>query len=514
MPGQESLGSRIGRSAVIVGLGAALLLLFSTGREILVASRFGLSPDFDAFVMALILPTLVTGLLQSIVRLTVIPVYTDHVTRSEEEGNRFFSAMMSVTFIILIIVTIVLVLLAPILLRLLAPGFDQQRYQTAVFLLRISSPLILFSGLSIVIGSVLNARKQFFIPSFVQMMAPAAVVSLLLTFPKAGITLLAIANLTGFFAVFALLYLASLRMGIVYRPMLRAGGGGIRRVAKGAFPLLIGAFLLHNNVVVDNLFASTLTGGSVAALNYAMRINNMTIFLIADSLSSSIFPFFSDFAVKKDYESLRRILDKAIAISSFLIIPATVILSFFAKPLIQTVLQRGAFDEKATQMTSLALVFYLLGTVLTLGTGWLLPRVLNAVEAHSAIMWTSLIGFILNVLLDFLLMRVMGHSGIALSTSLVMCASFLFLLLFVRRKVGKIDLGAQLRRVLRTLLWSVASCITGLLIFWVGILFNVAHPIALAAGIAWAILSFLLTSLILRFEEVTQIVQFARSGEK
>jgi Na+-driven multidrug efflux pump len=55
-------------------------------------------------------------------------------------------------------------------------------------------------------------------------------------------------------------------------------------------------------------------------------------------------------------------------------------------------------------------------------------------------MWGNLVGFLLNVTLNYVLMKAMGVAGIALSTALVLMVAFFYLAICSHRIVRKNEL--------------------------------------------------------------------------
>jgi putative peptidoglycan lipid II flippase len=99
-------------------------------------------------------------------------------------------------------------------------------------------------------------------------------------------------------------------------------------------------------------------------------------------------------------------------------IPVAAAIFLFAEPIVRLVFERGEFSRNDTimvaqvvQMYSVQIPFYLLGI---LGVRFLSAELNNAFTFRI-----SLMGAILNIVLNFLFIELMGLKGIALSTSIV-----------------------------------------------------------------------------------------------
>jgi len=99
-------------------------------------------------------------------------------------------------------------------------------------------------------------------------------------------------------------------------------------------------------------------------------------------------------------------------------LPITCILVFWSEPMTRLLFERGTFTARDTGVvssvaTGLAtqIPFFLVGIV---GV-----RLLNAMGKSRSIMLICLVNMLVNVVANYVLMKYMGVSGIALSTSLV-----------------------------------------------------------------------------------------------
>ena len=116
------------------------------------------------------------------------------------------------------------------------------------------------------------------------------------------------------------------------------------------------------NVIVDKTLASTFVSGSISALNYANRLNQLILGVFISAITTVIFPILSK-EVNYDNISGLKTMGYGVNLILLITIPATVGLIVLAKPIVEIAFQRGEFDATATIMTSQALIFYSLGLV-------------------------------------------------------------------------------------------------------------------------------------------------------
>ncbi len=191
-------------------------------------------------------------------------------------------------------------------------------------------------------------------------------------------------------------------------------------------PMLAGGFLMGSTSVVDQSMAAMLPGGSVAALSYAGKIVGLILAIGATALSTAALPYFSQMVAQNDWAGCRHTLKRYSVLIFVTTVPLTLALMAFSRPLVRLVFQRGAFTAADTDLVSWVQICYSIQIPFYIGS-MLFVRFLSSIRRNDVMMYGSGISLILDVSLNLVLMRVWGIAGIALSTSLVYVAAFLFL---------------------------------------------------------------------------------------
>src|SRR5699024_7636687 len=130
----------------------------------------------------------------------------------------------------------------------------------------------------------------------------------------------------------------------------------LRKALLLIIPVLIGSAVQQINTVVDKTLASSLVEGSISALTYASRINDLIISVFVMAITTVVFPMLSRAFAQDDGLKVRRIMGQGINIILIITVPATIGILLLAEPIVRIFFQRGAFSEMATHMTSKALV--------------------------------------------------------------------------------------------------------------------------------------------------------------
>jgi putative peptidoglycan lipid II flippase len=270
-------------------------------------------------------------------------------------------------------------------------------------------------------------------------------------------------------------------------------------------PVLIGSAVQQINTVIDKTLASSLVEGSISALTYASRINDLIISVFVMAITTVIFPMLSKAFSQDDEVQVRKIMGEGINIILIITVPATIGILILAKPMVRIFFQRGAFSEVATQMTSSALIFYSLGLVGS-SLRLMLNKVYYSFQDTKTPMINGAIAVGLNIVLNLILIRYMAHAGLALATSISATFTTLLLFLDLRKKIGPMGLKKYLICFAKTLF---ASIIMGIVVY--GLFYGlmpllpnkkIIELIGLLVSVAIGALIYFLLCCILRVKEI------------
>ena len=212
----------------------------------------------------------------------------------------------------------------------------------------------------------------------------------------------------------------------------------MRQVVNQYLPMVAGGFLMSSTTLVDQSMAAMLPPGSVSALSYGSKIVALMLGIGSLALSTAIFPYFSRVVAANDWTGMRHTLKTYSGLVLVVTVPITLILICFSESIVRLLFERGAFTEGDTYLVSqiqmlysYQVPFYVLGVIIV--------RLISSLKANALLMWGAVISFFLNVILNYVLMQRLGVSGIALSTSVVYCLSFCYLLYQLSRLMRELS---------------------------------------------------------------------------
>ncbi|HAF70700.1 MAG: Virulence factor MviN [Acetothermia bacterium 64_32] len=441
------------RGAVGTGLARGVGL----GREVALAHVFGASSAYDAFLIAYFVPHLLRRLLgEGGLAAAFLPVYVRADQRGE--GGPLARATLSFLFLVLIPVCALGSLLAPWYVRLLAAGFPPDKLSLAVSLARWMFPFLFFCSLSALAGGMLNAHGRFFLPALspaalsLGMILGALVLSRLFSPPILGLVVGVLLGGAGMVAL-QLPWAA---------PHLKGEGEArpeeLKEIGRRLLPVLGGLAVAELNLLVDSRLASFLAEGSVAVLQYAMRLFQFPVGMLAVSVATAALPRLSREALRSP-EGFSASLAKGVSLGAALLLPAMAGLLVLGGPTVTVLFQHGAFTQLDTLRTSAALCGYLSG-LWAYGLVYLFSRAFYALGRPGIPVLSAAFAVGVNVGLDLWWVGRWGTFGLALATGLAGWTDALLQgWLLWRRVKGWLPVGAILRAAfsaggMAILLWA------------------------------------------------------------
>jgi len=306
------------------------------------------------------------------------------------------------------------------LVKTIAYGFTGERFELAVAITRILSLYGFFNVLMSFFRGLLQAEKQFLIPTISASVFNTVNVVIIWLFSRTyGVYSLVIGTyvmVIGNCLLYVFLLVVKYKL-IQFRKIV-INWKEIKEFLFLLSPLLLSAGVGSLNQIVDRTIASSLAEGSIAALQYSMNIWTLPITLFAGVLAITIFPTFSELASnKKRIMEYKKSINKTIVSLLYFMIPSSVLLIIFSTPITQLFYQRGAFDAQATSVTSYVNQLYCIGLFFR-AMYPILMKVFYSFKNTVTPLIISICLVFVNIVGNITLSKYMGAGGIALSTTI------------------------------------------------------------------------------------------------
>lgn len=434
------------RSGLLVMIITMVSRVLGLVRATIIAYYFGASGATDAYFSAFKISNFFRQLLgEGALGSSFIPLYNEKIeTEGEEKGKEFIYSILNLIFIFSTLITLLMIIFSQDIINLIVNGFPTETKILASQLLKIMSVYFIFISLSGMICAMLNNFKQFAIPASTSIFFNLAIILASMGFSKTfGISALAYGVVLG--GAFQLLIVLPSFFKIVkgYSFKINWKDPYLKKIFILMCPMLVGIVARQVNTIVDQVFASYLQEGGVTALENATRLYLLPVGVFGVSISTVIFPVLSKAVAKNDLKTAENNIVKGLNILFFLIIPSIAVLTFYSADVIRLTLSYGKFGEDAVKVTSEALLYYSLGLYFYTAI-YLMTRAFYSVKNSSYPVRFSIVSIIINIVLNFALIKPMAYRGLALSTSIASGVNFILLVYIFRKKYMKFPLKRSL----------------------------------------------------------------------
>ena len=415
-----SVYRKVGLASLIMTASVFLSRIIGLVREAVIAYFHGAGSAVDAYQISFIIPEILNHIVASgFLSITFIPIYTQYMADGNEaEGQRVFHTILTLFGTLLIVLIGIGWVLAPQLVRLTAPGVqDQQTLALAVRMTRIIMPAQFFFFAGGLLMAIQFANERFVLPALAPLLYNGGIIAggVFLN-PLMGIEGFAWGVLAGALAGnFLIQYIGVRKLSVPIGLRWDWRHPALRKYVLLTLPLMLGLTMTFSTEFFLKFFGSFLSAGSIASLNYALRVMFALVGLFGQAVGMAAFPYMARLAAENNLEEMNRLLNGALRYL-VLVIPFSILLMVLRHEVVYILYQRGRFDAAAAAMTAQVLVFLLIGafafsmqTVVARGFYALQNTLLPAVFGTAAVA--------LSIPLYIVGVKQMGVGGVALAIS-------------------------------------------------------------------------------------------------
>ncbi len=443
VPRPVSFNRLIFRALMSLASATLLIRVVGMGNQIVVTSHFGAGAIMDAYIVAASLPLLMGTLLVDAIRGSVVPVYARLRTDATQElGSAFFSTFLNLLAIGAAALTLVMLLFRRHVLLLMAPALDARRMALALELAPFIFPTLVLTVAIGLLECLLNTEGQFAWPAYAGALVPlSSSIVVLVAAKHLGILALCVGVLVGLALQSGICVVRLRRVKLVYRPTIDLRHPALTAIVVAALPILLGGLIDQASPVIDQIFASFLSGGSISALSYALKLISVPVGVMFASLGRAALPYLSHQAAAADMPAFKgtlRLYLWAVGIGATAL---SVLMVVLAQPLVRILFQRGAFTAEQTDLTARTLTGFAIGLT-PMAFGFLISKAFLALGKLRILVYIAVLTVIANAALDYVFARLWQSFGIALATSAVYLLSTILLLAALRRLIGRLGLFA------------------------------------------------------------------------
>ena len=394
-------------------------------RETVTAREFGITADYDLFLIIFIIPASISITINYTISYALTPFYQKLcVEFGHQQARDFVKLFFCLGLIFFLLFSGIIAFFADFFVPLLTLTNSSVAHNLAVQLLSTLIWLLPLYFSVAVLQTLLQADHFFFSSSIGPLIQNVVIISVLLMFSGTGVVSLAYGWCLGLLSWFFWLvftYLYTQKKSVV----------DLTSSTKQSSLPLLGVFLISGfqiacieiwpqlYVYFDRVAAQWfhLLHGRIAALSYATTLYTMVLSIFAMSIGRAIFPFLSAQVANSNREGQQRLLFNGIRWMLLVSLPVAGGLYALSHEVVELVYQRGHFDGTATEATARVLKIFCIGLPFD-SVYAVLVGFFYALRDYRSLMTVSFSSIIIKILAGIFLTKTYGYIGLALATVL------------------------------------------------------------------------------------------------
>ena len=253
----------------------------------------------------------------------------------------------------------------PFFVRLIAPGFvdNSEKIQLAVNLTRITMPFLMFVSLSSFFAAILNSHNKFAAASAAPIILNIVLIGILffgkflndelVYYLSYGVSIAGLLQLVFLYQFTKKFYSINLNFNFKIN-------NKVKFFFKKLLPSIFSSGVTQINILVGTIIAS-FQASAVSYLYYADRIYQINLAIAGIAIGVVVLPQLSKHVFLKKKNKILLLQNKALELSMFLSLPASVALIVGSEQIVSALFGYGSFDELSVSNSANALYYFGLG---------------------------------------------------------------------------------------------------------------------------------------------------------
>ncbi len=361
-------------------------------RDILIAIFLGSGPLADAFFVAFRIPNTFRRLFsEGTFNAAFVPSYASELANGKDQSEKFATSVFSLLIISLFFIVLIIEIFMPLFVFLIAPGFtgNESKMDMTISLYGniLGDRLVYYLSYAVTIAGIIQfIYLYFYVTKFYS--------------PKFSFTI--------------------------------SIDDKIKKFFSKLLPSIFSSGVTQINILVGTIIAS-FQASAVSYLYYADRIYQINLAIAGIAIGTVMLPQLSKLIEAENNSEIISIQNKALELSLFLSIPATVALFIASNSIFSALFGYGSFSENSVENSAQALFYFAFGlpafSLIKVFSSFFFAR-----HDTKTPFYISLVSVLLNILISVLLFQKVGFIIIPIATSISSWFNAIFLYIFSKKK--------------------------------------------------------------------------------
>ena len=407
-------------------------------RDVLIAIYLGSGPIADAFFVAFRIPNTFRRLFsEGTFNAAFVPSYSSEFVLGKNKSKKFANKIFNLLLISLLLIVLIIEIFMPSFIFIIAPGFTENsdKLDLTISLTRVTFPFLLFVSLSSFFSAILNSHNKFAAAAATPIVLNIFLISILffqsylndqlVFYLSYAVTLAGIVQL-----IFLLFFVRKF-----YFPTINLNfkiDNKVKLFFNKLLPSIFSSGVTQINILVGTIIAS-FQASAVSYLYYADRIYQINLAIAGIAIGTVLLPNLSKYIQSKNIKKINLIQNKALELSLFLSLPATLALLIASEEITSSLFGYGSFDSFSVKNSAIALFYFALGlpafSIIKIFSSFLFAR-----HNIKTPFYFSIFSALSNIIISVYFFNKIGFIIIPIATTISSWLNALLLLIYLTNK--------------------------------------------------------------------------------
>jgi putative peptidoglycan lipid II flippase len=395
--------------------------------HIMLGRRFGISWELDCLFVGLAIFNIL-GIFNSFLTSLFIPLFNEFKNKDQKDAFIFADVTIKWVAISAVMITLLAWLSGDLIVRIVASGFKEEYVALTLDIIRILFIALIFSSISTIIVSILNALYYFALPAFTGIIHPILnITALYILTPLFGIKAIAISYIVSNFVQMCILFVYIL-LKTQWKPTLRMYHEKMPHLIKHSSIITISGFIWSFRDIISRNIASHLAPGSIALLAYAEKLISIMLQISVTPPSKIFYSRISEWITENKWTDVRDLFNRAVRVNVALMFFVISGVTVFLVPLLNVLFLGSKFS--AHDITILFYLVLIMLIYLLIATYEIyIFNIVYAMKKTSTIVVNAIAGVAVYSISAWLLSQLFDIYGLAVSvsvTQIIVCTLYYY----------------------------------------------------------------------------------------
>jgi len=407
-------------------------------RDVLMAIYLGSGPIADAFFVAFRIPNTFRRLFsEGTFNAAFIPSYSSELALGKKKSKEFANKIFNLLLISLLSIVLIVQIFMPSFVFIIAPGFTENsdKVNLTISLTRIMFPFLFFVSLSSFFSAILNSHNKFAAAAAAPIVLNILLILVLFFQSHLNDNLVFYLSYAVTFSGIIQLIFLLFFIKKFYFPTITLNfkiDNKVNLFFKKLLPSIFSSGVTQINILVGTIIAS-FQASAVSYLYYADRIYQINLAIAGIAIGTVLLPNLSKHIQSKNKNKINFIQNKALELSLFLSLPATLALLIASEEITSSLFGYGSFDSLSVKNSATALFYFAIGlpafSMIKIFSSFLFAR-----HNTKTPFYISVFSVILNILISVYFFNKIGFVIIPIATTVSSWVNAIMLLIYLNNK--------------------------------------------------------------------------------